>query len=384
METFKTKKVRKYYLDWLRILLILSVFMFHIGMFFNGWNWHIKNNQQYEWLHPIMEFLHLWRMPLLFLTSGVGTFFALGFRTPGQYLKERFKRIFIPFLIGIFTLVPVQVYIEKASQYDSLISYYPHMFDGIYPIGNFSWHHLWFLIYLFTMALLIFPFLNSLRSEKFNRHKERFIKIVSKPLGLNLIVIPIIFSEYLLRPYFPEVTHALFNDWAYISFCFIYFLSGFILISNDDLVSTLKQQAHLYFLEGVLFTFLMFTVPSFFEDELIAKYAYGLLRIFVAWAVSMAAIGYTRKYLNRDSKYRKALNEAIYPFYLLHQPVIVVMGYYVAKWQINNLVKFFLLTVICFTVIVLIYQFLIRPFNIIRILFGLKPIIRNMHNNNIN
>ena len=137
----KSKKERKYFIDWLRIALIISVFFFHVGMIFNSWGWHVKSDERITFLEPIMAWLHLWRMPLLFLVSGVGTFYALGHRTSRQYLKERFKRIFIPFMVGVFTLVPVQVYIEKIDSYNSLGNFYLHMFDGIYPTGNFSWHH---------------------------------------------------------------------------------------------------------------------------------------------------------------------------------------------------------------------------------------------------
>ena len=149
----KSNRERQYFIDWLRIGLIISVFFFHIGMIFNPWEWHIKSENTFYFLEPIMHWLHLWRMPLLFLVSGVGTFYALGFRTTKQYLKERFKRLYIPFTIGIFTLVPIQVYIEKMDQYSSLGNFYLHMFDGIYPIGNFSWHHLWFIIYLLLINL---------------------------------------------------------------------------------------------------------------------------------------------------------------------------------------------------------------------------------------
>ena len=115
---------RQYYIDWLRVLLILSVFLFHIGMIFNTWGWHVKNDVQYGGiLKSSMTFLHYWRMPLLFLLSGAGTYFALGKRSSGQYLGERFKRLVIPLLVGVFTLVPVQVYIEKSSQYSSLLNF---------------------------------------------------------------------------------------------------------------------------------------------------------------------------------------------------------------------------------------------------------------------
>ena len=225
MSTFTgQKQERQYYIDWLRILLILSVFLFHIGMIFNNWPWHIKNEQQYGGLlKQVMTFLHYWRMPLLFMLSGAGTFFALGKRTPGQYLSERFKRLVIPLAAGIFILVPVQVYIEKISQYTSLPAYYPHMFKGIYPDGNFSWHHLWFIAYLFVVSLFISPFLNFLRSERFERFTHWIEKIVTKPLALNIFIIPLLLSQILLRPYFETGTNALVNDWASMTYYIIFF-----------------------------------------------------------------------------------------------------------------------------------------------------------------
>ena len=164
------KTERQYYIDWLRIMLILSVFLYHIGMIFNPWPWHIKNSEQFGGLLCyIMNFLHSWRMPLLFMLSGAGTYFALGKRTSGQYLWERFRRLVIPLAAGIFILVPVQVYIERIDQYGSLPEYYHHMFEGIYPEGNFSWHHLWFIAYLFVISLFISPFLNFLRGRRLSK-----------------------------------------------------------------------------------------------------------------------------------------------------------------------------------------------------------------------
>lgn len=119
----------------------------------------MKNDETYGGtLRYVMAHLHHWRMPLLFLISGAGTFFALGKRTSAQYLGERLKRLVLPLVVGIFTLVPVQVYIEKSDQFNSLWEYYPHMFEGIYPAGNFSWHHLWFIAYLFYYLIDHFPF----------------------------------------------------------------------------------------------------------------------------------------------------------------------------------------------------------------------------------
>ena len=382
------KKERKYYIDWLRILLILSVFIYHIGMVFNTWNWHIKNDEEIKWFGPIMVFLHLWRMPLLFLVSGVGTFYALRSRTVKQYLKERTIRIFIPFIIGVFTLVPIQVYIEKINDYNSLLQFYHHMFDGIYPKGNFSLHHLWFLLYLFLIALIISPFLNSLRSDTFLKIRDRIILKSSKKLGLNWIIIVLALSQLILRNYLTEKsTNMLYNDWAYFVYYFLFFLAGFVLISSDKLVDFLSRQRHLYLIQTLIFTTFMIVIKYFNTDTILIDYLYGLVGVIVTWSCAITVLGYAKKYLNKDSKYRKIANEAIYPFYLLQQPVIIIVGYFIVQGQIDVYLKILYLTLISFFFVISIYWLLIRPFYILRVAFGLRALKEEkglLSNNNKN
>ena len=371
------KTERQYYIDWLRILLIISVFLFHIGMIFNTWGWHIKNDQQYGgMLRSIMIFLHNWRMPLLFLLSGAGTYFALGKRTPGQYLSERFKRLFIPLVAGIFILVPVQVYIEKASAYNSLLEFYPHMFEGIYPEGNFSWHHLWFIAYLFVIALFISPFLRLLRSEKFAGFTRWLMGIVTKPLALNIFIIPILLSQIVLRNYFEFGTNALVNDWASIAFYILFFLAGFILLPNNNIAEAIRRLRLSYLAETIILTVIMFSVPGLFESERTGEIIYDVTSLFQAWACGITAVGFAKHYLNFDSGFRKLANEAIFPFYLLHQPVIVVVGYFIIHWDLAVLWKVIFITLISFSIVVGLYWLVIRRVNFLRVIFGMK-MVRN-------
>ena len=265
-----------------------------------------------------MVFLGRWRMPLLILISGAGTYFALGKRTSWQYLRERFKRLFIPLAVGIFTLVPVQVFVEKSAQFNSLFDFYPHMFEGIYPTGNFSWHHLWFIAYLFFIALIISPFLNFFRSGQFDLFVGRIEKNVSRKLGANIFLIPLVLSQIKLREYFPENTHGFVDDWAAIVFYLIFFLSGYILLSNKKMVESIRKQKHLFLFESVLSTILLLTVPYIFNSENAMNLTWDILEAFVAWSCSLTAIGYAKQYLNFNNKFRKFVNEVIYFFYLLH------------------------------------------------------------------
>lgn len=376
MATLQTSKTeRQYYIDWLRIILILSVFLFHIGMIFNPWEWHVKNDVIYSGaLRNIMIFLHYWRMPLLFLISGAGTWFALGKRTLGQYLGERFKRLFIPFLAGIFILVPVQVYIEKSGQYASLLDYYPHMFEGIYPEGNFSWHHLWFIVYLFFIALIICPFLNFFRGKVFGRFIRWFESVARKPLALNIVLIPILLSQIILRQYFEVGTNALFNDWASMSFYILFFLSGLVMLPSKKISEAIKSQRYLFLAETILVSTIMFSAFTIVKSEELASIVWDVAGIFLAWSCSLAAIGFAKRYLNKNNAFRKHANEAIYPFYLLHQPVIVILASIVTRWEIPDLAKAMIITLSSFIISVAIYRLLIYRVNFMRVIFGMKPL----------
>ncbi|PKP33390.1 MAG: hypothetical protein CVT99_00095 [Bacteroidetes bacterium HGW-Bacteroidetes-16] len=374
------KSERQYYIDWLRFLLILSVFLFHIGMIFNSWDWHVKNDitcPSKSVLWYIMAFLSTWRMPLLILISGAGTYFALGTKTSGQYLDERFKRLFIPLLVGVFTLVPVQVYIEKSAQYDSIFTFYPHMLEGIYPSGNFSWHHLWFIAYLFLIALVISPLIRFFRSGQFDLFIGKLAKIVSKLLGANIFVIPLILSQIFLRPYFPENTHDLIHDWAAIVYYIICFLTGFIVLSNKNMVESIRKQRFLFLIESVMMGTLIVTIPYMANNGKTGHMIWDILEPFVALSCGFAAIGFAKQHLNFNNNFRRLANEAIYPFYLLHQPVIVVVGYIMVQWDIDAIWKVICITTSSLALTVAIYWFLVRPFNVLRFVFGMKMIRAN-------
>jgi hypothetical protein len=344
-------------------------------MIFNTWGWHVKNDQQYGgMLQSIMAFLHYWRMPLLFLISGAGTYFALGKRTSAQYLRERFNRLVIPLVVGVFTLVPVQVYIEKASAYSSLLDFYPHMFEGFYPKGNFSWHHLWFIVYLFVIALIISPFLGMLRSAGLARFMTRMEGFLTKPLALNILIIPLILSQILLRPYFEVNTNDLIHDWASMSLYIIFFISGFILLPNKNITEAIRSQRFLYLAETVIITIIMFWLPSRAASESMGEIIWDVSSVYIALTCGLTALGFAKHHLNRDSKFRKLANEAIFPFYLLHQPVIVVVGYNVVSLPIPVLLKVVFIICSSFAITSGLYWVLIRRINFLRLIFGMKMI----------
>ncbi|EAY29092.1 acyltransferase family protein [Microscilla marina] len=381
-----TQKERRYDIDWLRIVLIFSVLLFHVGMVYRGSNedWHIKSPQTSEWLHHLMVQLHIWRMPLLFFISGVGTYFALGIRNSRKYLAERTKRLFIPLLAGMFgIIVPIQVYIEfllRGRFQGSFWDFYPTIFEWVpYPNGALSWHHLWFILYLFIYSLLALPLFLQLRTTKGKAFIKRLTRIASGKGALLLGVLPILLVKVLLKPHFPEETHALYNDWEYFTFGWMFFITGYMIASHQHFWDILKEQRRIFLIAWVLASaFLYYNYLATPKTWIFPKLPFDIRywwisQTMVAWFSMLAVMGYGYRYLNIRHRWLKPLNQGVYPFYILHQPVIIVIGFFSVHWGLGVWAGFVVLTILSTVVSIGIYWWLVRPFALMRTLFGMKP-----------
>lgn len=361
---------RRYDIDWIRAGLIFSVFLFHIGMFFNGWGWHLKNNEKLLWLNPFMAFLHNWRMPLLFFISGAGTYFALGKRTMGGFVGERSRKLLIPLVFGMFFIVPPQVYVEKHEQYGSFLNFLPHLAEGSYPQGNFSWHHLWFVLYLFVCAVAAIPFILWLRSKSGNKVYQFFNKISAHKSFLFLLAIPLFLSQIILLQYFPYETHALVDDWAYIAYNFLFFLYGYILLSRKDVFDNLTVNRRFFAIISVIFTILFFVDYFHSFDPYIPNSIQLFAKVCGDLTIGLTVTTYAAVYLNRDHPVRKHINDGIYPFYILHQTVILVIGFFLYNVSLNVGLKAVILTTGSLITCISLYL-VIRSFKLTRLLFGM-------------
>ncbi len=374
---------RRYDLDWLRLVAIIILLFYHTGMLFNPWEWHIKNNDTSESFRYWMIWLQYWRMPLLLFISGAGTYMAISKRTSEQFAFERFKRLFIPLVFGMFVIVPPQIYYENINDYKSYSDFYKTVFDFIpYPEGSFSWHHLWFICYLFFFSLIALPVLKFLCSERSNVFSEKAGRILSSPAGILFVPsIIILISQVLLLPYFPEQTHGLIDDWAFFVFYFLFFLFGMVCYSNINLWNSIgKNRKHLLMAAvfilipfyGVYFHFRgIVTLP--WDIETVETIFRGIA-IFVSWFWVITVIAFGQYYLNRPHPWLRYFNEGLYPFYILHQTAIIAIGYYICQlpWTIST--KFWIVSLLTLVSCILVFVFLIRPFNAMRFLFGMKPI----------
>jgi len=362
---------RRYDIDWIRVIAFDTLILYHVGMFFVPWGWHIKNNEIIDWLQWPMLFVNQWRLPILFVVSGMGTAFAFSSKSGPEYIKERLTRLLIPLIVGILVVVPPQVYIERLVQgkaEGSFLTFYPDFFQGTYPNGNFSWHHLWFLPYLLLMSLLATPLFTYIRKGK-SRALVYLNKLISKySPSLYLFVIPLFIVELFLEPLFP-VTNALTNDWYALSRYTILFISGYILMADRESfwISVDKIKTPSLIMGIISFPALLWLWYNTQDNILIP-----LIKTVNMWSWIIAIFGFAALFLNRRSTVISYRNQAVYPFYILHQTFIVIIGYWLMNNPMHYLWKFTIMAIGTYGLSWLIFEFIIRRNFIIGILFGVK------------
>jgi len=380
---------RRYDIDWLRVLAFYLLIFYHVGMVFVPWEFHIKNSTTAEWFETWMAFLSQWRLPLLFLISGIVVYYSLGKRTSGKFLLERAKRLFIPLIFGMLVIVPPQIYFERISngvQFANYWEFWKTVFNFVpYPMGgSLSWHHLWYVLYIFVYSFFALPIFLFLRSDKSITIKNRISGFVkSNPNTIYLIIIPLLLFYYLLVRKFPT-SHALIDDWYNHSISFTVFLFGFLIASIDGFwdAITLKRKQSLIMAaipSAILILFVWgptFEIP--FEEATWFIYLYGIFKWTLIVSLLLAALGYSKIFLNKSSRILSYANESVYPLYILHQTVMIAFGYYIIQWNWGIIPKFFLLVVLTFGASFLIYEIIVKRFSATRFLFGIKPLERRI------
>jgi hypothetical protein len=325
-----------------------------------------------------MIFINQWRLPILFVISGMGTAYALSFRSAQQFMKERFMRLYIPLAFGMLAIVPPQVYVERLVNGKYSLSYYDFIISGtflqgIYPTGNFSWHHLWFLPYLLVFSLLLTPVFIRLRNNPTGKLLQWLRdKIDSQPYFLFTFIVPLYFYEALLEPFF-EVTHNLVWDWFNFTRSLTLFFFGFILISIKEVFwNAIEKIWQTVLVTGIISFTCLLIIWLNLEDSTLVHFIEALISVTNLWAWTLTLFGLAATYLNRKSHHLAYANRAVYPFYILHQTVTVLIGFWIYDETWGLLPKFTLLTIGTFGVSFFFYEFIIRRVRWLWVLFGLK------------
>jgi glucans biosynthesis protein C len=313
-------------LDWLRVVAIAILHVFHVGMIFNRWDFHLKNPEPLPVLEPPMAFLHQIRMPLLMVIAGIATAIALERRSIAGFAVDRIKRLFVPLAFGMLVIVPPQIYIERITSggyTGSYFAFYPSVFElRPYPAGSFSWHHLWFVAYLFVYCMLALPLFAALDAAP-GRRLLGWLDRAWVRGGLAFLFVPLALERIALRAY-PE-THDLTHDPNTLAYYGLLFVLGHLVGRSRTAWDHLVARRGRYLAATCVLLAVMLPpneYPAPFEQ---------LGALATIWCLILTALGWTRWYFQRpEARVPAWLDHAqqlAYPFYILHQTVILVIGW---------------------------------------------------------
>lgn len=344
--------LRRYDIDWLRVIAIGLLLIYHIGIGFQPWGVFIQFIQNDEPLNALwipMSMLNIWRIPLLFFVSGMGVCFALRKRNWWQLMQERSKRILLPFLFGIIFVVPVHIFIWQMYYKQDLVY-------TVHPV------HLWFLGNIFIYVILLSPLFFYLKKNEQGRIYRWLQRLFSKPIGILLIISAFVLEAMIIRPETYE-TYSMTLHGFFMGM--LAFLFGFLIIySGENFWKTVLNLRWLLIslaLSLFLLRYFIFNLKA--PDYLLPIES-------VLWI--MAVFGFAYKYLNHPGKILSYLSPAAYPVYIIHMVFLYLGSYFIMPLGIPASLKFIIIIVLTFTGSFVFYEFVIRRISFVRPLFGLK------------
>ena len=334
---------RHYGMDWLRIGAFGLLILYHIGMYFSPSPWHVKSDPVIGWTAIPMLATNGWRLPLLFLVSGYASAALAGkLGGAGAFARSRSARLLVPLAFGIVAVIPPQPWIELMGQHG-----YAHGFLHFWGADYFrfgaldgiilpTWQHLWFVVYLWVYTMLAALLLAAVPAAARARLADAAARLLS---GGRLLAVPML-GWLLVIAAFPDhrETHALLDDGPSHLHYLIAFGVGWLLRSRPILFEAVARWRRPALLIAVA-AFVPIAWIAWNGPEAAAP-VFAIARQIQGWAMIVALVGIADRFWNRDHRWRATLAEAVFPFYIIHQTIIVVAGWHLLRGGIGALPSF--------------------------------------------
>jgi glucans biosynthesis protein C len=377
---------RRHDVDALRAIAFALLILYHLGMaYVADWGWHVKSAHTAEWLQWPMMVMNRWRMPLLFLLSGLAVGLIAGAsrpaRAPGRFAASRTYRLLLPLLFGMLAIVPIQAYCQGVFNAKVAPGFGQFLLDYFsfqpWPEGAFdgakegiTWNHLWYLPYLWVYSLALLALLPLLESQRGQALMQRLSALPWPGLWL-LLGLPAGLSMLLLVDAWPPRNN-LITDWYQHALYFGVFVSGYLLARGGAHWDTLARARKALLALSLLLSAVYFPALAMIDEAgpaLLA--AMRALRMLYMSAVLLTLLGWAAHALNRPFPWLAWANESVYPWYLLHQSLIVALAFYLTPLQLGPVLE--PLLVLAGTVLSMwaLNESMIRRVRWLRPLFGL-------------
>ncbi len=393
-------------LDFMRAFVVAGLVVFHSAMvFITAGSWFVNDPRPSPGFDVLVLWGLTWGMPLLFVVSGIGVRHALRSRSAGAFIRERISRLVVPFVVGMVALVPSMFYLErlgKAGFHESYGHFWLRFLDvpalaqglpsrGVWWSGRdeFDPAHLWFLYVLLLLSMALLPLFLYLRRAAGMRLIDRLADAAEHhPFAMLLAgAAPMGLVEAVFGP--DKVT----GGWERLAYLFP-LLFGYVIASNRRFERVLRHERRRALVCAVLSTALLVWwagVTGF--DDIVAGDVpgWGALQGLAGWAWIMAILGFAGSWTARRRQVRtievaptaerskpwgsraaRYANQAVLPFYVLHEPVIVGAAWVIVRWHAPILAKYLVLVIVSFAGTLALYEVLVRRLRVTRFLFGMK------------
>jgi len=375
---------RRYDLDWIRIFAFGLLVLYHVGMSYVSWDWHVKSPAAGPALEPLMLLSAPWRLSLLFLVSGAATAFLLGRGDGRPFLGPRSARLLLPLAFGMLVVVVPQAYYEVVEKLPGGYHEGYLVFWGRYLAGDGSfcrdgdclelptWNHLWFVAYLWCYTAVLWLLLR-LAPRASGRAAAALRVLLARPWGLLLPLLFLGAARMVLAWRYPS-THALVDDWYNHAQYLSLFLLGYA-IALPGPHCALIERARWPALAAALAAcaYLAWSMGRFAEApppealRWLQRAGWAVQQ----WGAIVAILGFARRLAPGDGPARRYLAEAVFPVYILHQTVIVVLAHRLKPLALPPAVEGPLLVVATFALCLAGYE-LARRAGPLRPLLGLR------------
>ncbi|WP_295748924.1 acyltransferase [Undibacterium sp.] len=336
---------RLYFLDWVRIIAFFLLIFYHVGMYYVGEDWHVNSPHVIDMIKPLMLLSSPWRLSLLFLVSGVASAFMLHKHSAAKFARQRSGRLLPPLLFGMLIIVPPQTYfevIEKLAYPGSYLDFmklYLSGYSGFCKDGCLilpTWNHLWFVAYLWAYSLVLAVFM-ALRANWFSRLRA---VLINQLRGWRIIVLPILYLALIrvaMLNHFPT-THALIDDWFNHANYLFFFLFGALIAPSDRFWQELVRLRWPSLLSALAAWIFLVSYYAYFNNVHPAPDWLRLMQrgiwVILEWTAILAACGFARLHLQKDHAARRYLTVAIFPVYIFHQTIIVMLAHALKPYQL--------------------------------------------------
>jgi len=385
------KPGRRYDLDWLRVLVILNLVPWHAAWllaYVTGFSDFTRESLGVTILRYYTGFSLRWQIPLLFFIAGASACLSLSHRSPGSFVRERTRRLFVPLMFFMLVCYPVLLYFwpgvcDNKSLPDYLVRFWPHCLATIHHsrmpgrIPMPGWAHLWFVAYLLIFSLISLPLLICLRRQSERGLAGKYVSFFTNRGAILLPAVPLIAINIILAPKWPMAQLNLYDDWTYFCYDLTVFIYGYVICLHESLWQAIYRHLRISLLLAIASTafvlMMRFEMPAFSRPAYTPGYMlYSVFLGLHTWCWILALLALARKFLSGTNRFLKYVSRASYPFYILHFVLMLVIGYYVMQWHLGLAAEFVVLSVLTFAATLGSYELVVKQTHVTRFLLGMK------------